>query len=218
MYSGHSLSFRWLFSYLFQPTAFKSDFEEGFLRRTFLMVRFLLPIFLCTYPIALIVRLVLPPFFSDLYVCHLAHGGLWRLLVDTAWGTAVGMAGGILGAMALNIPGGVTLCISIGLFGGMLVDTSTQATGAADVAVLASSIYGILFGLLFGLMVSNLQFIQARSILAVLLGSIISSLTGIVVGLGAGFLGGALPGTVPGITGSDGTTSAGGRSWEPPWE
>ncbi len=202
--------FQWLFSYLFQPTTFKSAFEGGFLRRTFLMLRFLLPIFLCIYPIALIVHLILPPFFHDLYVYNLAHGGIWRLLVDTAWGTVVGMAGGILGAMALNTTIGVTLCISVGLLGGCTVDTSTTPLGAPESAVEASIIYGILFGLLFGLTVSGPQATQAKSTLAIILGSIIGSLTGIVVGLGAGFLGGILLGKLPGITGSDTTTSTGG--------
>ena len=58
--------FHWLFDYFFQPTAFKSDFEGRFLHRVALMPRFLLPIFLWIYPLALITRLILPQFFPTL--------------------------------------------------------------------------------------------------------------------------------------------------------
>jgi len=202
--------FRWLFMYLFQPTTFRSNFTGGFLRRVSVMLRFLVPIFLCIYPIALAVRLLLPPFVSDLYVYSLARGGLLRLLIDTAWGTAVGMAGGILGAMALTLSTGITLCISIGLLGGSLVDTSTGPVGAVSVAVEASIVYGVTFGLLFGLTVADLSIRQRRGSTAILLGSIVGCLLGAVVGMGVGFLGGILLGRLPGIAGRDTTQSTTG--------
>jgi uncharacterized protein len=202
--------FHWLFDYFFRPTFFKGEFEGHLPRRVLFMLRFLLPIFLCIYPLALITRLVLPPFFPDLYVYTLDNAGILRFLTDTAWATAVGMAGGILGAMALNTTIGVTLCINIGLLGGILMDTSTQATDAVEVAVEMGMACGILFGLLFGLTVSGPQGTRASSVLAIILGSIVGCIIGIVVGLIVGFLGGALFGRLPGSTGADTTQSTWG--------
>lgn len=202
--------FRWLFAYFFQPTAFRRDFEGSFLHRIAWILRFLLPIFVCVYPITLIIRLILPPFFPNLYGYYLTHGGLLRLLTDTAWGTVFGMAGGILGAMAFNLPIGVTLCISIGLMGGAMADTSTVPQGALGAAIEASSIYGILFGLLFGLTITGLQGTRARSTFAVITGGIAGSILGIATGLGAGYLMGVLSGLIPDFTGPDTTFSTGG--------
>src|SRR5579883_3353200 len=201
---------RWLFGYFFQPTAFRREFEGSFLRRIAWILRFLLPIFLCVYPISLIIRLILPPFFPDLYAFYLGNGGLLRLLIDTAWGTAAGMAGGILGAMAFNMPIGVTLCISVGLLGGAMADTSTVEAGALGAAIEASSIYGILFGLLFGLTITGLQGTRARSTFAIITGGIAGSMLGIAIGLTTGYLMGVLLGQIPGSTGKDTTFSTGG--------
>jgi uncharacterized protein len=184
--------FHWLFDYFLQPTAFKSEFEGRFLWRVVLMPRFLLPIFLSIYPIALIIRLVLPLFFPHLYVHTLDNGEILRFLTDTAWATALGMAGGILGTMVLNTTIGIALCISIGLLAGMTVDISTQSDIAVKVAIGVSVTYGILFGLLFGLTVSGTQVTRPSSVLAISLGGIIGCIIGIVVGLSAGFLGGTL--------------------------
>nr|MBA2677095.1 hypothetical protein [Ktedonobacteraceae bacterium] len=115
--------FRLIFSYLFQPTAFKSKFETDLIHRLLLILRICLPVFLCMYPIVLLVRLILPPLFPGLYVYTLANSGIRRFLFDTAWATALGTTGGILGAVTISTSLGITLCISVSLLSGITVDT-----------------------------------------------------------------------------------------------
>src|SRR5579871_3697709 len=80
----------WMVLYFFQPTKFRSDFEQGFLRRLVLILRFLPLLFLSVYPLALLVRFILPPLVQGLYFYTLANQGVGRFFFDTAWATIVG--------------------------------------------------------------------------------------------------------------------------------
>ena len=59
---------RWLFYSFFQPARFQKDFAQiPLLRRMQMMLRLFLPMFLCTYPLSLLIRL---GFFSPfLLIC-----------------------------------------------------------------------------------------------------------------------------------------------------
>src|SRR6267154_2146937 len=89
--------FIWLFYYLFQPKRFRRDIEaEGLVNRFIVMLRLALPMFLCSFPITLITRLVLNFVYPTFYLNPLATS-IPYFLHDSIWSTALGVAAGLAG-------------------------------------------------------------------------------------------------------------------------
>ncbi len=92
--------FTWIFYCLFQPGRFKRDFEvEGFFERVIPMGRLLLPLFLLSYPLALVVKLILYHSFPEMAPCCFPPRGtivsgldLISLLLSTVWATITAFA------------------------------------------------------------------------------------------------------------------------------
>lgn len=123
--------FMWLFYCFFQPARFKRECEiTGFAKRMRAMLRLALPVFLCSYPLALLVHLlgeslpgvILNPIsISAVNGHHLVVTGpsLLHFLLAVAlatflsvvwsilWGMVGGVAGGIAWGVALSIAGGI---------------------------------------------------------------------------------------------------------------
>ena len=113
--------FTWVFYCFFQPGRFRRDFEvEGFFERVTPMLRLLLPMFLISYPIALVVKIILYHFFPELAPCCFSSTGplvlgsdLVSLLLATASATITGFAFAVLcgavGGLAFGITFGLAL-------------------------------------------------------------------------------------------------------------
>src|SRR6266566_9520351 len=89
--------FIWLFYYLFQPTKFKGDFEaEDLFNRFVTLLRLALPMFLCSFLIALTMRVILDLLSPGFYVSPLSTG-IPRFVYATVWSTALAIVGGMVG-------------------------------------------------------------------------------------------------------------------------
>src|SRR6266704_2553823 len=89
--------FTWLFYCFFQPERFKRDYEEtGFSRRMLLMFRFIIPMFLCSYSLALVVHVILLAVFPELYLSRgvfVQNANTMSILFDTTLATVLGLTG-----------------------------------------------------------------------------------------------------------------------------
>src|SRR5437667_12784672 len=90
--------FYWLFRCFFQPAHFQKDFAQIALRkRIAMMLRLFLPIFICTYPPALLIRIGLFAIWPHLYNHYfVAAPGIGEyafpfpsFLFDATWSTIV---------------------------------------------------------------------------------------------------------------------------------
>src|SRR6266487_695324 len=197
--------FTWLFYYVFQPAKFKDDFEtEDLLNRSLTLVRLALPMFLCSFFLAFIVRVILDLLFPGFYVFPLSTG-IPRFLFDTAWSSALGITGAMVGSIIVSITSYIALSFSISLAAGILVDTGTTPEAGRSTVLAFGIIYGIACGFLFGLTVSSDQRISMSSVMSTIVGGLIGTVVGALVGLFSGFLGGLLVGFVGGrgITGAE---------------
>src|SRR5437762_1149938 len=107
--------FTWLFYAFFQPVRFKREYEsKGIIHRMSAMLRLVLPIFLCTYPLALLVdvlRDLLSGNLNFLLIENLLTGSQVQFLfiialtiiVGIMWSVLWGVAGGIAGGIAWGI-------------------------------------------------------------------------------------------------------------------
>ncbi len=109
--------FTWLFYCFFQPARFKREFEvQSLWRRIGLMLRLALPIFLVSYPLALVVQVILASSFPasrptgyDL--------NMFNFFLTTAWATVLGVGWGIMGGILGDIRLGIILGIAMGITG-----------------------------------------------------------------------------------------------------
>src|SRR6266702_6096684 len=117
--------FIWLFYYLFQPKRFRRDIEaEGLIPRFIVMLRLVLPMFLCSFPITLITRIVLSFAYPDFYFYPLASG-IPRFVYDTAWGTAFGVVGGMVGVIIISTTSNIALSFAVSVVTGITVNIGT---------------------------------------------------------------------------------------------
>src|SRR6266516_3143024 len=86
--------FTWLFYYFFQPTRFREEVEvKSFLERAIKLLRLELPMFLCYFLVAYIVRIMIHTNFPDFYLPCFPNGSgltnscfLSNALPGTIWG------------------------------------------------------------------------------------------------------------------------------------
>jgi hypothetical protein len=188
--------FIWLFYYLFQPAKFKRDFEaEDLLNRFIVMLRLALPMFLCSFMITLVTRIVLNFAYPGFYFYPLATG-IPRFVYDTAWSTAFGVVGGMVGVIIISTTSNITLSFAVSVVTGSIVNIGTTREVGAQALIVSGIIYGITCGLLFGLTVGSNQRTGMSNVISNIVGGIVGSIVGVVIGLFFGFLAGLFVGFV----------------------
>src|SRR5438132_12779434 len=99
--------FTWLFYCFFQPERFKRDYEEtGFAKRMFLMFRFIIPMFLCSYSLALAVHIILLAIFPELYLSRglfVQDANTMSILFDTTLVTVLGLVAGVIAGIIFGV-------------------------------------------------------------------------------------------------------------------
>jgi hypothetical protein len=188
--------FIWLFYCLFQPAKFKRDFEaEDLLNRFIVMLRLALPMFLCSFMITLVTRIVLNFAYPGFYFYPLATG-IPRFVYDTAWSTAFGVVGGMVGVIIISTTSNIALSFAVSVVTGSIVNIGTTLEVGAQALIVSGIIYGITCGLLFGLTVGSNQRTGMSNVISNIVGGIVGSIVGVVIGLFFGFLAGLFVGFV----------------------
>src|SRR5690348_5065776 len=126
--------FIWLFYCFFQPIRFNKEFErENFLERVAAMLRLILPLFLISYPFAIVVQIGLCTSFPALsHDCYLYHGSflltlnVGNFLLATAWAVILGIGWGIVGGVIGSIALGIVLALALGMVGNITGDTGAS--------------------------------------------------------------------------------------------
>lgn len=127
--------FTWLFYCFFQPTYFRTRYEQqGFLRRVVLMFRLILPLFLLSYPFAVALQALLSGCFLS---CK--SNMLLFMFQTTALGVGCGMVAGVLGDVGLDI----ALSIALGITGIVVGNLDMGLTRGISVAVIIGLLGGI---------------------------------------------------------------------------
>jgi len=132
----------WLFLCFFQPTRFSTEYEQqGFLKRSVLMLRLALPLFLLTYPFSVALQALLTGCFLScnstasssisidvpLYMvqaaalgigCGMVAGVLGDIGLGIVSGAALGMTGIVVGNTDVGFTRGVAVAMVLGLVGG----------------------------------------------------------------------------------------------------
>src|SRR5258706_4815913 len=150
--------FGWIFYCFFQPVRFNKDFEgESFLGRIGTMLRLTLPLFLISYPIAIVVQTGLCTSFPALSNNCYSHQGSFLLtlnvgnfLLATAWATIIGIGWGIAGGVVGSIALGVVLALALGMVGNITGDTGLSITRGIAIAFALGIIGGMVGGISLG--------------------------------------------------------------------
>lgn len=172
--------FTWIFYYFFQPKRFKEEFEgvEDLLKIRSLLTfiaRLILPIFLISYPLALLLRIILMRFVEQ-PPALISNGASFFLtaalgtLLGTISGFALGTVGGFISIIPLGFVGGITTDILFGASGGL--------TKFAEMSAIALIILGI-EGFIAGSIIASIR-------LSVKDGILIGIRTGIAVLIAVG--------------------------------
>ncbi len=190
----------WLLRSFFQPAGFKNDFGTRKLsRRLSLMARLLLPMFVFSFPLSLLIRMSLLVLNSGLYANYHIHGNVMlepmtlRFVWDALWGAVascvfVGMMGGFF-----SIPYGISLGIASTLANSIAIYiTDDRATGV---------IYGLSFGLLLGLTFNNVGSMRRSGLMQTTAGIISGIFGGMLFGVIVGSLGSYWSGLLLGLKG-----------------
>jgi uncharacterized protein len=163
-----------LFYIFFQPQRFIREYEiqsSFFLQRFVPLLRLIIPMFLVSYPLALVGQTVLIPFHL---VTPDTYGILLNATVGVIFGIILGIATSIILGIVGSIPGGIILGISFGIIDGIALAialTITNRSSHVITVVIASSI--------------------ALSIAGGITGGIVGGFTiAIVVGITGGIVGG----------------------------
>ena len=185
--------FTWLFYCFFQPERFKRDYEEtGFSRRMLLMFRFIIPMFLCSYSLALVVHVILLAVFPELYLSRgvfVQNANTMSILFDTTLATVLGLTGGIVAGILFGLAVGLTFGLAISFAGCVTIDTIF--TGGENV------LDGIVYGLAFGMLVSSVFGTTRRG--TSMLGTFLVIVGGMTVGSIIGVVGGVIGGAIASI-------------------
>src|SRR2546428_7689092 len=116
-------AFTWLFYCFFQPGRFKSECEsKEFLKRLISMLRLALPMFLCSYLLALVLQILggleRPIVVNPLLRPESLTGpGLAYFLLAIALVSVVSIAFGVLWGIAGGIAGGIAWCLILSIAG-----------------------------------------------------------------------------------------------------
>jgi hypothetical protein len=144
--------YTWLFFCFFQPARFRTAYEQqGFWKRTVLILRLILPLFLLAYPLAVAVQVLLSG-------CLLSCNGIetssismpMLLLIGqaTALGIGSGLVVGVLGDMEL----GMVLSMALGITGITVGNVDVGLAKGVAVAVVLGLVGGTGKGRRWGIM------------------------------------------------------------------
>lgn len=139
--------FNWLFYCFFQPALFKRKFEaQSLWKRIGPMLRLALPVFLVSYPLALVVQAIL---------ASSSRVNLLSFLLTVAWATVLAVGWGIVGGIAADISLGIVLgtALSIGgITGSSMPGLIEGVLTAIVLGALGGTIRGASWGLIGGLL------------------------------------------------------------------
>lgn len=191
--------FRWFQSCFFQPGKFKEEVEATTLSHRLVMMLRLAPLlFLYTYPLALITRIILYSVNSDLYnyppvSTFMPLNPTYILFVfDATWATALSCLIAALFCGCFTLRFGIATALALSLANGIIVNTGDDT--------LVAIVYGVAFGLLLGITFNSanavrqggIEYVTIASLLGVVSGLLIGGCTGIVGGYWSGFYVGML--------------------------
>ena len=190
--------FYWLCRCFFQPARFQKDFAQiPLLMRIKVMLRLFLPIFLCTYPLALLIRIglfLLSPHLYNHYFTPALDFDIFFFLFDATWATILSCSVGSLFGSLFGVEYGIVFGLTDSIVNGIIIHMSN--------ATLIMLLCGVAAGLLLGLTFNSTQVMKRSGfkttslgvIYGISAGSVIGFVTGIFCGFGAGsallFLGG----------------------------
>ena len=144
--------FTWLFYCFFQPARFKRELEvQSFWRRIGLMLRLALPIFLVSYPLALVVQAL----FASSFPASGPPVDIFNFLLTTAGATVLGVGWGIVGGVVGNIRLGVILgtALSIGgIAGNYGFGIIEGIVAAMALGVIGGTVRGASWGMMGGVL------------------------------------------------------------------
>ncbi len=206
----------WLFYCFFQPARFRRECESrGFLSRMVSMFRLALPMFLSSYPLALVVQIigrvernlpvpivVNPVFRPDIvtgpgvihFLLTMALVSVISIAFAVLWGIAGGIAGGIAWGIVLSIAGAIG---SVGISG---------FVGALEIKIVQGIEFSIIMGLLGGIVGGIARFIAKEKDIRK------DIIEGIVGGIVGGFLGISMGGALEIIASTNIVRSIGGAA------
>src|SRR6266700_397119 len=190
----------WLLRCFFQPADFQRDTERKTIgERLRVMSRLLLPLFCSSYPLAMLLRILLYLGFPSTYSTYTIHSFLslqpdvLLFIFDCFWATAVScLLGGLFGSL-FSIVYGVALALALAFANGIIVNNQDDT--------LVGVIYGLSFGCFLGLTFNSLGAVRRSGLIKTTLGTGIGLLIGIGAGLCTGIIGGYWPGLLVGLLG-----------------
>jgi hypothetical protein len=172
----------WLLRCFFQPAGFRQDIEvERFSQRMFLMLRLMLPMLSWTYPLALLVRVILytiaPAWYPDF---HVQWAMFWQsdafpFVFETTWQAVLGcLAGGFLGGM-FGLVYGIAFGLAFSLGGGIVTYDMPD--------LVISVIVGLILGLILGLTFNSGWVVKRGGVRGAALASVIVAVGSMVMGV-----------------------------------
>ncbi|HEY5006233.1 MAG TPA: hypothetical protein VII61_23935 [Ktedonobacteraceae bacterium] len=184
---------RWLFRSFFQPARFQKDFAQIPLsRRMKMMLRLFLPMFLCTYPLSLLLRLGFFSLSPHLYHHYfsLSAGRLQFdmafFLIDATWATILSCSAGSLFGSFFGVEYGVVFGLTDGIVNGIIIHMSNSLLIMLLCGVAAGLLLGLTFNSTGVIKRGGLKTTSLGIIYGILAGSVIGFITGIFCGFAAG--------------------------------
>jgi hypothetical protein len=124
--------FTWLVYRFVQPSRFKRTLEpKGLQKRTTLLLRLTLPMFLLSYLPACLLKGLLS-----------ANPDVRLILLMTALGTGLGITVGVAAGIVFNVAVGIVLSMALGMAAGIAVGSTTSMA----VGIVLGTFFGIFFG------------------------------------------------------------------------
>src|SRR2546421_1861923 len=191
--------FTWIFYCYFQPSFFKREIEPiGVTKRVVPILRMLLPMFVCVFPVSIIMRERLCYSFANLYIfcaSNRVDATELRFFFHTAVGCLEGLLGGLAGGIIIDLDFGICIGLAVGLGSGITSDLETRTLASiTQVSILFGLVMGMSIGLTFGLPSSRRGRVGGNSLTAAMIGTFLGIIGGLAAGLIFGFLGGILVG------------------------
>jgi AAA ATPase domain len=190
----------WLLRCFFEPVTFQKNLErETIGERLHLMLRLALPLFCCTYPLAMFLRVIVYLCFTSLYKDYGIHPslglqpGMLLFAFDCFWADAVScLLGGLFGGL-FSVVYGVSLALSLALANGIIINNQDDT--------LVGIIFGLSFGCFLGLTFNSIAAMKRSGLIWTTLGTGAGILVGMGTGVVTGILGGYWSGFLVGFVG-----------------
>jgi hypothetical protein len=187
--------FYWLFYCFFQPARFQKDFTQiAPLKRMAMMSRLLLPMFLCTYPPAMLIRISLFAASHQLYHHYFATTAvghafpLTAFLFDATWATLLSCLMASLFGSLFGTEYGILFGLTDGIVNGIIIYMGNIFV----IMLLCGMASGLLLGLTFNstavIKRGGLKTTVVGIICGIAAGSVVGLITGVTCGFGAGSL------------------------------